>query len=291
MITNNIHNQWGTVIEFSTPMDFFSYPPSYWRDQIYSRKLLIFKRMSFSLLDYMKFSYYFGKPWSIADYSYSNEIAIIETDPDGNKHVSSIFSNKIVSKKKIGLEDMPWHADIPNRKERSFPHRSLWIVKNPNSRNSGKTRWLNINLNQCAEFLDSELLGLIGRVTIKQQSWYKPGTDLQMHNLVKIHPITGEKSLRLNYYCNPKIGINNAWIKEVYIDNVLQPDCSLIKRYVDALVQHEELLYVHTWDDYDIAIYDNYPFIHGRSAIILDETQSLKERTFYRTNIDHSQNF
>ena len=286
MQIKQIHDAWGTIVEFNDPMDFFKQDQNVWRDMIYARKLIIFKRMTFSLIDYMKLAHWFGQPWESDNYMYSHELAITQTD--GNKtYVSSQFSNKLISTKRIGLEEMPWHADVPNRSYKPFPHRSLWIVKNPNPEFSGQTRWLNITLPECEKYLTPELHDLMHRTQVCQQSWYAAGTELQTFPLIKTHPITGERSLRLNYYCDSKKGVTGAWIKSVYVDNVLQPDCSLIQRYIDCLFQHSALVSQHQWDDYDVAIYDNYPFIHGRTALQLSENNTMLERKFYRTNIDH----
>lgn len=286
MKITNIHDSWGTIIEFNDPMEFFIHTQSYWRSLIYDRKLIIFKKMDFSLLDYMKFAYLFGNPWKKEDYRYSREKAII-IDHDQKEYVTSEFSNKIVSTKTISLMEMPWHADIPNRQFNPFPHRSLWIVKNPNPEISGKTKWLNIDLDTCKLFLTDKLINLIPRISLDQQSWYFQGTDIQRHNFLKIHPVTCKPSLRLNYYCDISKNITNAWIKDVYIDGIKQKDCSLIQEYIDCLCEHSKLLYYHQWDTFDIAIYDNYPFIHGRTELKLIIDDQVAERKFYRTNIDH----
>jgi alpha-ketoglutarate-dependent taurine dioxygenase len=277
-----IKESWGTEVEFSNPREFFQQDPHTWRTMIYDRHLIIFKRMNFELLDYMKFTHWFGQPWTEDAYRYSRELSTTLKDGD-QTYVTSEFSNRLISTKRIGLIEMPWHSDIPNRRERPFPHRSLWIVKNPNPEQSGKTKWLNVNLPQCERYLSPRLLDLLPRVTVKQQSWYNQGTDEQMHSFIKVHPVTGERSIRLNYYNDPSKNIHNAWIKEVYIDGKLQADCSLIGEYIEHLLQFEELVHYHQWDTYDIAIYDNYPFVHGRTALILNN----EERKFYRTNIDH----
>jgi hypothetical protein len=286
MKTYQIHNAWGTIVEFDNPMDFFSVDQKVWRDMIYDRKLIVFKRMNFKLIDYMKFAYAFGDPWSAEDYRYSREKPVLVNEND-KTYVTSEFSNKIVSTSRIGFIEMPWHADIPNRQVKPFPHRSLWIVKNPNPENSGKTKWLNINLRDCKQYLTDELVDLIPRVTLTQQSWYSEGTDIQTHSFVKTHPVTGETSLRLNYYNDLSKGITNAWIKEVFIDGVKQADCSLIQKFIDCLLQEPSMVYYHQWDDYDIALYDNYPFIHGRTPLKLNTQEGIAERKFYRTNIDH----
>jgi alpha-ketoglutarate-dependent taurine dioxygenase len=287
MKITNIHPAWGSIIEFDNSLDFFKQDSSHWKSLIYSRKLLVFKRMTFDLIDYMKFGHYFGKPWAADDYKYSYEASVTAKDVDGTEYVASEFSNKITNLNKIPNTEMAWHADIPNRSYKPFPHRSLWIIKNPNPEISGKTKWLNINLNECEKYLTDELKELLPRVTIQQQSWYTPGTDLQMHNFIKIHPVTGERSLRLNYYNNPEKGRTGAWIKNVYIDGQEQPHCGLIQQYIDCLLEHEELFYCHQWDDMDLVIYDNYPFLHTRTALVLGENATSDERKFYRTNIDH----
>lgn len=285
-----IHPEWGSTIEFESPLDFFKQDKGYWRDLIYKRKLLIFKKMNFSNVDYAKFGYHFGSPWNVVDYSYSYESPMKIKDGD-TTYVFTRFSSNVASKQKqrsIGASEMPWHADIPNRRKKPFPFRSLWMERNPNTEFSGKTQWLEIE--HGINFLSDRLKQLIPRVKVLQQSWYTGTGDLQMHDFIKVNPITGNKSLRLNYYVGyPGVKSNNAWIKKVYIDGVEQPDCSLIQEYIDELLQFPELMYKHTWDERDIAIYDNYPFIHGRSSIELpdDHLPENSDRVMYRMNIDH----
>ena len=281
MKIKNIHEGWGTIVELDEPHEVFAYDRSYWQDLIYSRHLVVFKRMNFTLEDYAKFGHLWGRAWSGHEYRATHEIPITVNSRE-NLHVSE-FSNKLVTK--ITNEEMMWHADIPNKAINPFPHRALWIVKNPNGHISGKTRWININLDECGRYLKPHQLDLLERVKIIQQSWYKPGTEIGTHDFIKTHPITGRKSLRLNAYCDSKTGWNNLWIKNVVIDGVEQPDCSLIADFIDTLKEVPELHYEHQWDDWDIALYDNWSFIHGRSKLILDEDNN--ERKFYRMNIDH----
>jgi alpha-ketoglutarate-dependent taurine dioxygenase len=280
MILKPIQNNWGTVIEFDNPLDFFKVPAGYWRNLIYQRHLLVFKKMNFDKIDYAKFSLHFGDPWKNLDYSYSEEH---KEDIDiGNGQIVTLspFSNK-TSSRRIKTEPMPYHADIPNRSFRPFPFRSLWITKNPRPDISGITGFLNVTEDafKCLTPAQQELLH---RVKIIQQSWYEPGTDIQEHSLIKTHPVTGLKSLRLNYYNTANF--KGAWICGVKIDETLQSDCSLIPDFIKQLLKFQELQYFHTWDTYDIAIYDNYSFIHNRTSLILEENE---ERHFYRINIDH----
>lgn len=277
-----IKDSWGCTIEFDNPMDFFQYDNNYWRDMLYRKKIIIFKRMNFELLDFAKFGTYFGSPWDKCDYTYSREIGLTCEDVDKNYSVSH-FSNKILG---IADSEMPWHADIPNRSYNPYPHRALWIVKNPNPDISGKTKWLNIE--DCFKHLTPKMKELLPRVKIEQQSWYAPGTDLGIYDFIKIHPITKKPSLRLNFYNTDKM--KGAWIKSVYIDNELQSDCSVIKMFIEHLEKIPELVHYHQWDNQDIVIYDNWSFLHGRTALQLGNTPDTQERAFYRMNIDHVAN-
>lgn len=293
MRITNIHEHWGSTVEFDNPLDFFKVEKNTWRDLIYKRKLLIFKRMKITDIEYCKFSTYFGMPWTSEEYKYSHEQAIVIRDDDDKLYSLTKFSSKSVSNninRTIGVKEMNWHADIPNRSFRPFPFRSLWMGQNPRTEESGKTQWL--NLEDGIEYLSPELKKLMSRITVRQQSWYDGGGDYQMHDFIKVHPVTGKKSLRLNFYVgSPNVRSDHAWIKNVYIDNVQQPDQSLIQEYIDELLKFPELFYRHTWDEKDIAIYDNYSFVHGRTALKLQtDTDEPLERILYRINIDHMDN-
>lgn len=279
MILTPMQNNWGTVIEFDDPLDFFKMPIGYWKNLIYQRHLLVLKKMNFDKTDYAKFSLHFGDPWKKADYLYSQEH---REDVDiGDQTVTlSPFSNR--TSRRIKTAPMPYHADIPNRSVRPFPFRSLWITKNPRPTVSGITGFLNIT-EEAFIYLTPAQQELLHRVKIIQQSWYAPGTDIQEHDLIKTHPVTGVKSLRLNYYDTATD--KGAWICGVKIDGILQADCSLVAEFIDQLLKFQELQYFHTWDTYDIAIYDNYSFIHNRTPLFLEKGD---ERHFYRINIDHT---
>jgi len=272
MNIENIHD-WGLTITLDSPQEFFDQPIDFWRKLIYGKPIIFFKAVNFTNEQYAEFSYRFGKPWAPADYRYSHEAS----ESVGAMTVSP-FSNE---SKKLGMTDMPWHSDIPNRRIKPFPFRSLWIVSNPNPTISGKTRWL--NLEKAMDYLTPEMRDLLPRVRIIQQSWYKPGTDLQEFDLVKTHPVTGRQSLRLNYY-NWQTR-RDAWITGVKIDGKLQPTCKLVKDWLEYLEQIPELTYEHTWDTNDIAIYDNWVFLHARTKLLFD--YNTDTRKFLRINIDH----
>ena len=277
MKITDIHGEWGSIVQLESPAEFFIYGADYWRDLIYQRKVIFFKQVKFTKSQYAEFGLQFGSPWHPDDYAYSKE-SVEPVDTNYGEMTISPITN---TTKRLGMSDMPWHSDIPNRTYKPFPFRSLWIVANPNPTESGKTSWL--NLEQAIDYLTVDMKNLLSRVKIIQQSWYTPGTDIKEFDLLKTHPITGKQSLRLNYY-NWEKNVE-AWICGVKIDDIPQPDCSLVKEWLTYLETIPELVYTHTWDTYDLAIYDNWPFVHNRTELKFNS--DIEIRKFYRINIDH----
>jgi alpha-ketoglutarate-dependent taurine dioxygenase len=273
-----IHNSWGSTVEFDNPTDFFNYDASKWREMIYDRSLLVFKNMNFTKQDYVKFLMNFGLPWSEADYKYSREVTENVQILDKTYTISPI-SNHI--SKRLGRGEMAWHSDIPNRSYKPFPLRSLWMVNNPDP-NSGLTTWMNIQegINHLPEHLTSQ----IPNIKIQQQSWYKENTEIEYHSFIKTHPITGKHSLRLNYFCDPEKNISDAWIKSVTVNDIPTECKPVLGPYLKHLETQQEMLYTHKWGMFDIVIYDNWPFVHNRTKL---EIQEFEERKFYRANVDH----
>lgn len=277
MQVENIHDNWGSIVRFENPLDFFNNDKTFWTKFLYDRKMVVFKTMSFSKEDYCNFTECFGKPWDHPQYRDSLEACEVVSTKTGNKIISP-FSNKIIAR--ITNAEMPWHSDIPNHATKPFPHRALWITSNPNGQNSGHTTWMNLEL--AIDLLTDEQKTLLDKIIVMQQSWHRPGTGFQEFPILKQHPVTGNFSLRLNYYNRNKI--TDAWIHGVKIDGAIQSDCSLIGNWIRYLEQFPQLLYTHVWDLYDIAIYDNWSLIHKRSPLQFDNGN---ERHFYRVNIDH----
>jgi alpha-ketoglutarate-dependent taurine dioxygenase len=280
MNLKNIHDHWGTVVNFDDPKEFFLKNPKFWRDLAYQRKVIIFKKMNFAMEDYIELCLTFGRIWNSKEYLHNKEVPETFETKFGKVAVSS-FSNKLTTlANRMG--SMPWHADIasPDDVSKSFCFRTLWITKNPNPETSGKTTWLEIE--EGMKYLSEDQLNLISRTKVIQQSWVYPGTGIKEFDLIKEHPITGKKSLRLNWFNDYRF--KNAYIIGVKIDGTLQKDCGLIKDFFKFFEQFDDLLYEHTWDTYDIVLYDNWPSVHRRSRLSFNENL---ERHFYRSNIDH----
>ena len=279
MNIENIHPHWGSrITNLSSPQEFFNIPADTWRGLLYDRKLLVFKNMQFTKEEYYKFCCSFGKPWDKFDYGYSKEK--VDKFFIGNKEVAlSPMSN--LNTPRLGQKMMPWHADIPNKRINPFPHRSLWITKNPGP-DSGLTIFLNIE--EGLHRLTPELESAIPNIKIVQQSWYYENTELKYFDFVKKHPLTGNDSLRLNFFNVPETNLTDAWIKKVIVNGVEMDPKPILGPYLKHLSSQENLVYTHKWDTYDILIYDNWPLVHKRTRLEFDPTL---ERHFYRANVDH----
>jgi len=273
-----IHKDWGSIIEFNSPYDFFKYDILYWRNFLYQRKMIIFKKMNFDISSYVTFCIHYGELWDHHEYVFNKEKTVKVTVNDKDYCISS-FSNKVSV---IGMKDMPWHADIanPRFKNQEFCIRTLWITDNPNPSNSGHTTWLNIE--DTMSSLTQEQIEEINNTRVLQQSWLYPTTLVNEYDMIKTHPITKKNSLRLNWFNDHKT--LNAYITGVKLHNVLQPDCDIIDKYIKYIETLDSSTYTHTWDTYDIAIYDNWSFVHKRSKLNFDDHLV---RHFYRSNINH----
>lgn len=270
-----IHEKWGSFIHASYE-EVMNIDPDYWIDLGYERDLLIFRGLNqISELDFFNFISIFGNPWNNEQYDYSNEYSC-EVSP--GKYISK-FSNFIA--KRLNTRHMPWHADIPNKGEESFPWRCLYIVKNPNP-DSGITQFLNLRLDLIQP--TQEELDLYAKIKVLNQSWYRKDEDLVVQNYIKTHPITGLKSLRSNYFINYKSADPMAWIRESYLDDKKVEPYDLIGPIHKKLQSREDLVYTHKWQDYDLILYDNWNFIHRRTHLNL---KPKEERLFFRANISH----
>ena len=68
MKKTDIFPSWGTTYELEKGLDFFQKSPDHWREELYKRKLIVFKRVKFGRDDFVRFSSYFGKVWEFDDY-------------------------------------------------------------------------------------------------------------------------------------------------------------------------------------------------------------------------------
>lgn len=275
MNIENIKPDWGLFVHASYD-EVMSKPQTFWKELAYANDLIFIRGFGdISEEQFFNFIEMFGSPWPASEYIYSQE------DPYLINPIKCIskFSNKIALR--LGNSKMPWHSDIPNHGDRSFPWRSLYIKNNPNPKD-GLTSWMNIRLDLINPSADE--LDLYSRIKIENQSWYRTGEEIVLNDFIKTHPITHKKSLRANYFFNYNSPTERPWIKRTFLDGVEKEPYDLLGPIYKRLQQREDLVYTHEWQLYDIVIYDNWNFLHRRTYLNLDKNQ---ERLFFRANIHH----
>lgn len=282
MNVQKIDDSWGSIYTFDSPIDFFNNSKEFWRNELYGRKLLIFKKMTFTNENYIRFCTYFGKLWEREEYRNNEEILYKVTI--GNKSFYATMYNNLLTKR-MNHDSMPWHTDIPNRPINPYPIRNLWKLTDT-PKEFGTTTWLNIEdgLNE----LPSDLLNLAKTMKIKMQGDYylvPQGTNQNIVDFIKYHKITNKPSLRLDWFNDPSVNRLNAWINSVIVDDIEINDCKqVLNLFFNNLENNNKMIYEHYWDTFDIAIYDNWSLVHKRSTLV---PLIGKQRRFFRTTINH----
>lgn len=281
MIVDNIHDGWGTVVTSDLPT-VLKQGKSFWRNIAYNRDLIVFKGFGDVPLTQLYQLYeFFGIPWNDRDYRHSLELQIPIDDHGDRKWISEISSKNL----RIGDKAMPWHADIPNSEDMSFPWRALYMVSNPNP-HAGFTDWLNIRLDLINP--TPEQLDVWKRTQVLNHSWHRPGNTSEVRRLdfIKTHPITGVQSLRTNFFHHDTVpGSKNAWIQKTFTDGKEVDNMEFHGRLHHDLERRRELYYRHQWSNYDVVLYDNYSFVHRRTHLQLGG--AAEPRKMVRCNIHH----
>ena len=271
----NIYNDWGSV--FQGPFDWVRRtPPGSLMKMLYERKLLIFKKIRLDEYSMWGMCKKFGQPWNADQYKYSHEKWMPIQMNDGRTEYISAISNKI--SKRLGDKEMPWHADIPNAVSYAFPIRAIWMKTCPNPQ-AGFTIWMNTP--KAMKSVNEDLQKRWGMHRIVQQSWYDPGTDLQEFPSMMCHPITGEYCPRVNYHVDDEQ--KEGWIVDTKLGGETQ-GTGIVAEMLSKMEQQKDCVYEHHWDELDLVLYDNYSFVHRRTALEIDDGL---ERLMYRVNIDH----
>jgi hypothetical protein len=281
MQITKIKEQWGVRIDssieelLSTDIDFL-------RNLAYEKHFILLKGLGkISEQNIYKLVSRFGRPWEKEEYQYSTEGSFDVTFPNGNMGVLSKFSNA----GRLKNTAMPWHADIPLWKGKEFPWRCLYNIQNDNpSPVEGITEWMSVMLDHIAP--SSEELEYYSRIKILNQSWHGHTNENYLNNFIKKDPVTNKESLCANYFMSPGWG-DKAWIKETYIDDVKVDNLEILGKIYKNLSMRDELVYKHQWSQYDCIIYNNWSFVHKRSALGLSPDQ---DRVFVRANMAHLSN-
>jgi alpha-ketoglutarate-dependent taurine dioxygenase len=95
---------------------------------------------------------------------------------------------------------------------------------------------------------------------------------------MKQQPITGRWSPRCNYH-----GTSDSWILDTKLDGKSM-GTGIVEELMEAMEAVPDCVYTHRWSPNDMVLYDNWPFVHRRTAPKLKEGD---ERLMWRCNIDH----
>jgi len=266
-----IFPEWG--VEYTVTFDqLMSGEKSTWSKILVDRGLIVIKGLGPDLTDaeYHAIGEKFGRVWTREDYKKTPTDTTIrhkDTTP-----VSYFQTNNM-----WGARDMKYHADMAHVGENSFPARALYMVRGAENR-SGETAWLNLEL-AWAQFSREEREQFKDYYVV-QQDMYKAGTNLIRFPFLKVNPNSGKISPRVNCYITP--GRNTvAWIHHVEKDDAPLADSGAFIESVYQLCENKNnTVYSHTWDDGDLIIYDNWPFVHKRTEVKLqpDEPDRLLKR-------------
>lgn len=280
MRIEDVTSKWGSIV-YGSYKEVVDKGQAYWRELGYERDLIIFRGLGqLNLPQQYRLIEYFGKPWTAHEYAYSREVPL-EFVYDGKQCAISAFSNLI--SKRLGDREMPWHVDIPNHGDRSFPWRSLYMVNNPNP-DAGLTDFANLRLNAVVQ--QQADLELFKRMEVLNQSWYREGEEIVRQPFIKTNPISGVESIRANFFVDsrrPDI-TKQAWIKETFIDGEIVDNYLTLGPIYKRITSIPGNVYTHRWETFDLIIYDNCNLMHRRSHCRLEEGQ---ERKFFRANISH----
>lgn len=274
MQTKNIFEDWGT--EITDMRDLFQQDTTELRRLLYERRMLVFHAPAWKPHEFVEFCKLFGRAWEAQDYTRSREVWRTAKNPaTGQFGYYTEISNKL--SKRLYDYEMPWHADIANRTDggEQFPHRVIYMRTVPN-KEAGFTIWL--DMEKAYPHLPAGLRKRWESVTVVQQSWHNPGTDIIEWPSMKKHPVTGRWSPRCNFHGTP-----DSWIIDLKRDGH-SIGTGLVEELMAAMHEVPGCVYEHRWEPNDIVIYDNTPSVHRRTDPKLREGEV---RLMWRANIDH----
>ena len=240
------------------------------RDAFYRYSLLCFPGQKLSADDQLRFANIFGK--GDGGVRETKEIGAKRTGNRGVMYVSNIRENA----KPIGVlpdGEMQFHSDGAHR---DSPYRAttLYGIKIPSC--GGNT--LFANLYAAYEALPQATKDKIGGLKTQfvydydaQERDFTDDDDTNLpravHDLVRIHPATGRKSLYLSrLMCRRVVDMDPA-----------ESEALLMNLFDHA--EMPEFVYAHKWAIEDLVIWDNRCLNHARTDFPADEQRMLRRYT------------
>jgi len=241
----------------------------YWREQLYQKKVLVFRDLQLRAWEFVQVHHAFGRPWMKPLYELSHEVPIAVQGGE----CLTVYSN-VIMQKSMGNGSLSYHRDIPFHRPIRYPIRSLYPTKLP----SYPTSTSFIDADVLWDRLPPEQAALLPRYEQEIKHWYSDALDLAQvpHKLIPMveeHPHTKRKSVLIN-----AVG---PWVQDVLLDG--QRLGSQVARDLIAVADTPDNTYEHVWQLGDLVLFDNWSgVLHGRKALGGDE-----ERAFWRINVKH----
>ena len=240
------------------------------RDAIHRYSLLCFPGQKLSADDQLRFANIFGKgDGGVRD---TKGIGAKRTDNRGVMYVSNIRENG----KPIGVlpdGEMQFHSDGAHR---DSPYRAttLYGIKIPSR--GGDTLFANLHAAYEAlpQATKDRIDGLKTQFVYDYDAQDRDFTDdddtnlpRAVHNLVRIHPATGRKSLYLSrLMCRRVVDMDPAKSEALLMD-------------LFDHAEKPEFVYAHKWEIEDLVIWDNRCLNHARTDFPADEQRMLRRYT------------
>ena len=262
MQTQNIHPNWCTEVRTSYD-EIMAGDKQMWRDMLVSRGLLIIKGLPPTLTDrqFHDITEKFGTLWTVEDYRHGSGKFDVTLNKENLGTPTSYFKT---ANNRWKDTEMFYHADMAHVGPKSFPARSLFMIRTANN-DSGQTEWL--NLEEAYDQFTEEERAYYSDVKIYQHFMYEPGTRIEEFPFLKTNPYSGRISPRMNCY-----GKGFTWIHHVTKGG---EEVVRFKEFMETIYRlcesKQNTLYKHKWENGDMLVYDNWNSVHRRDTVTFEE--------------------
>ena len=272
ILTSILNPYFGVMLECNDVKEILDQNADDFRNLFYQSKIVVIRGANPTPEAMLAIGSKLGRLMDGADYARGRELAKT-TELNGNTAWYGVFSNKISAV--LGVGAMTWHADNPDREEKSFPIRAIRMVNCPNPE-AGLTQFLDIDRGW--DLLPDDLKNQWLAVSVEQHSWYEPGTGHERFPSMKVHPVTGKMIPRLN-----SVG-RSGWISNLFDQDNHALGYQLVLDITAAMEAMPDTIYRHKWQEGDLLLWDNQYFIHNRTHLQISTDQ---ERLMWRMNVVH----
>lgn len=236
------------------------------RAALLESKVLVFPQQKISPAQYIAFCRHFGKIWRTDDEMKLEAHFQFEEFPELVR-----VSNK---NGVLGPMELEYHADGSHHPVKSYPARGLFAWELPDHCD-GSTTWL--DMTAAYVNLPSDMKLKIENLKARHIPRYSTGWESAevYHPLVRVHPVTGTRSLSVDAYFTR------------YIQGLPDEESQQLLNTLLQFAKDQAPTYTHIWSQYDIVIFDNNNTLHRRNRI-----RGEQERLLLRTTMDlHQDNF